>query len=260
MMVFKPTTLSLVCMLCCLSARLSYADDESGRVAAAAKQVLQTHCVACHSSQSPRGGLNLTTRGTLLKGGETGAVLDLQDVSKSRLLQLVTHAAEPGMPFKKDKLPADQIDILAAWIKAGAAYSGPLVNPTEETWWSLRPLAKPAVPAIPDTLKSWPLNPVDRFVAAARPAKQLGPTPADRRTLLRRVYFDLIGLPPTPDEMHRFLEDRDPLAYERVVDRLLNDPRYGERWARYWMDLVHFAETHGHDQDRPRPNAWPYRD
>ena len=260
-MLLKSRTLSLVCLICCLLARPGFAADEVQRVTTAARQVLQAHCVACHTGPSPRGGLDLTTRESLLKGGETGAVLDLQEVSQSRLLQLVTHAAEPGMPFKKEKLPADQIEILTAWIKSGAAYSGPLERPAQDAWWSLRPLVKPAIPEVPDVLKSWPLNPVDRFIAAGWQPKQLGPTPAaDQRTLLRRVYFDLIGLPPTPEEMNAFLADGDPLAYERVVEKLLKDPRYGERWARFWMDLVHFAETHGHDQDRPRPNAWPYRD
>ncbi|MES2793781.1 MAG: PSD1 and planctomycete cytochrome C domain-containing protein [Planctomycetota bacterium] len=252
---------SLVCFASCFSAASSFADEPGDRVAAAARQVLQTQCVSCHSGPSPRGGLSLTTRETLLEGGESGEVLDLQQPAKSRLLELVTHAAEPGMPFKKAKLPAEQIEILTAWVKAGVPYTSPLDIPAEEQWWSLKPLSKPAVPQVAAEFRSWPQNPVDQFVAAAWTAKQLGPAPvADRRTILRRVYFDLLGLPPTPEEMDEFLADRDPLAYERTVDRLLNDPRYGERWARFWMDLAHYAETHGHDQDRPRPNSWPYRD
>ena len=104
-------------------------------------------------------------------------------------------------------------------------------------------------------------NPIDAFVLAKLKEKNLRPAPeADRRTLIRRLSFDLLGLPPSPEEVARFLGDRSPDAYERLVDRLLASPHYGERWARHWMDLVHFAETHGHDQDRIRPNAWPYRD
>lgn len=224
----------------------------------AARKVLQTHCLSCHSGQSPRGGLDLSTRESLLEGSESGEVLDLKQPSQSRLLGLINHTVEPGMPFKKAKLPADQIEALTRWIIAGAPYSAPLEAPQ---WWSLQPLVKPAVPTVAETLRDWPLNPVDRFIAAAWPARQLAPTaPADKRTLLRRVYFDLVGLPPTPAEMDAFLADQAPRAYERVVDRLLQSPQYGERWARFWMDLAHFAETHGHDQDRPRPNAWPYRD
>jgi hypothetical protein len=104
-------------------------------------------------------------------------------------------------------------------------------------------------------------NPIDLFIRAKGAEKNLSPsTEADKRTLLRRVSFDLIGLPPTPEEMRAFLADDSQQAYERVVDRLLASPRYGERWARHWMDAAHFAETHGHDQDRIRTNAWPYRD
>ncbi len=111
--------------------------------------------------------------------------------------------------------------------------------------------------ALPD----WPRNPIDRFVLQRLLAKGLHPSPpADRRTLIRRVTFDLIGLPPTPEEIDAFVHDASPNAYEKVVDRLLASPHFGERWARHWMDVIHFAETHGHDQDVPREHAWPYRD
>ena len=123
------------------------------------------------------------------------------------------------------------------------------------THWAYRPLEKPALPAAAVA------HPIDQFIRAELDAHRMNPSPpADRRTLIRRVYFDLVGLPPTPQEVQAFLDDASPEAYEKVVDRLLASPRYGERWARHWMDVVHFAETHGHDQDRPRPNAWPYRD
>jgi hypothetical protein len=123
----------------------------------------------------------------------------------------------------------------------------------DETWWSFKPLARPAVPDA--------RNPIDGFIRAKLREKGLSPAPeADRRTLARRLYFDLIGLPPTPEQIDAFLKDTRPDAYERLVDSLLASPHYGERWARHWMDVVHFAETHGHDQDRVRPNAWRYRD
>src|SRR5262249_48764714 len=128
-------------------------------------------------------------------------------------------------------------------------------------WWSLHPLARPAVPNVPPELAGWCRTPVDRFIAAKLAEKGLHPSPeADRRTLIRRLSFDLVGLPPSPEELAQFLEDRSPDAYEHLVVRLLDSPHFGERWARHWMDVVHFAETHGHDQDRIRPNAWPYRD
>ncbi len=132
----------------------------------------------------------------------------------------------------------------------------------EDTWWSLKPLRKPDVPTtVSGKDKSWPRTPVDQFVLAKLQEKGFHPSaPADKRTLLRRVYFDLIGLPPTPEEMDAFLKDKSPRAYEKVVDQLLASPRYGERWARHWLDVVHYSDTQGNDQDRPRPNAWPYRD
>src|SRR5436190_17714551 len=133
---------------------------------------------------------------------------------------------------------------------------------SEVPWWSLRPLTKPPVPSTPDgKLKSWARTPIDHFILAKLSEKQLHPSPpADKRTLLRRVYFELTGLPPTPEEMAQYLGDKSKDAYEKVVDRLLASPRYGERWARHWLDIVHYADTQGNDQDRPRPNAWPYRD
>jgi hypothetical protein len=131
-----------------------------------------------------------------------------------------------------------------------------------ETWWSLKPVHKTAPPVVsPGRLKDWVRAPIDQFIATKLVEKGLEPAPlADRRTLLRRVTFDLHGLPPTPEEIDAFVGDPSPEAYEKVVDRLLASPRFGERWARHWMDVIHFAETHGHDQDVPRDNAWPYRD
>ena len=131
-----------------------------------------------------------------------------------------------------------------------------------DEWWSLKPLVKPAVPKIESLVDAaWSRGPVDQFILAKLKENGLGTSqPADKRTLLRRVMFDLVGLPPTAEETAAFLSDEAPDAYERLVDRLLAGPQYGERWARHWMDIVHYADTHGHDQDRPRPHSWPYRD
>src|SRR5262245_58506998 len=132
--------------------------------------------------------------------------------------------------------------------------------PPGETWWSFRPLRSSAVPAIRST-DSRIRNPIDAFIQAKLAEQGLAPAPeADRRTLIRRLSFDLTGLPPAPEEVAAFVTDAAPDAYERLVERLLASPHSGERWARHWMDAVHFAETHGHDQDRTRPNAWRYRD
>ncbi len=128
-------------------------------------------------------------------------------------------------------------------------------------WWSLQPIRKPALPSSNKDFPDWSANPIDHFVLHQLLAKGLKPSdPADRRTLIRRVYLDLIGLAPTPEEIEAFRADERADAYEKVVDRLLASPRHGERWARHWLDAVHYAETHGHDQDVPREHAWPYRD
>jgi hypothetical protein len=152
--------------------------------------------------------------------------------------------------------------LLAAGLVTARAAEPAAPKKDAETWWSLKPIVKPAPPAVPSgKYADWPRTPIDRFVLAKLMEKGLAPAPsADRRTLLRRVTFDLIGLPPTPEEIDAFLRDDSPDAYEKVVERLLASPHYGERWARHWMDVAHYAETHGHDQDRPRPHAWPYRD
>ena len=127
--------------------------------------------------------------------------------------------------------------------------------------WAFRPATRPAVPQVPADLAAWVRNPVDAFIAARLRARGLSPSPeAERRTLIRRLSFDLTGLPPTPEDLRAFVDDAAADAYEKLVDRLLASPAYGERWARHWLDVVHFGESHGYDKDKPRPHAWPYRD
>lgn len=145
---------------------------------------------------------------------------------------------------------------VALWPAIGA------VSPKEkEVWWSLEPLTKPQLPALEAQDAKWVRTPVDAFVIAKLREKGLSPSvEADRRTLIRRLSFDLLGLPPTPVDVEAFVADNGPKAYERLVDRLLASPHYGERWARHWLDVAHYGDTHGYDKDKPRPNAWPYRD
>jgi hypothetical protein len=228
-------------------------------------QVLEVHCVQCHGGKKTKGDLDLTSREGLLQGGTSGPAVVPGNAAQSLLHRLVTHTAKPGMPFKGEKLSAGQIALLVAWIDAGAPYDRTLVSKQVskgESWWAYQPLRKPVPPPIrPGDNREWTRNPIDAFILAKLREKGLRPSAAaDRRTLIRRVYFDLVGLPPSPEEMDAFLSDGSAGAYEKVVDRLLASPAYGERWARHWMDVIHFAETHGHDQDVPRDNAWPYRD
>src|SRR5881394_93988 len=139
------------------------------------------------------------------------------------------------------------------------AWSEETASPSKGDHWAFKPAVRPSVPAVKN--QSWPHSPIDNFVLARLETEKLAPSPAaDRVTLIRRLSFDLVGLPPTPEEVRQFVSNNGPDAYEGLVDRLLASPRYGERWARHWLDVVHFGESHGYDKDKPRPNAWPYRD
>jgi mono/diheme cytochrome c family protein len=223
--------------------------------------LLRQRCLSCHG-QKKRGGLDLSTRAGLLRGGDGGAVVVPGSAARSRLLQMVS-GPEAKMPKQGPRLTAAQVAALRQWVEAGAPWLAGVTLAAQgrppDDWWSLRPLARPPVPAVKG--RAWVRNPIDAFVLAALEAKGLRPSPpADRRTLIRRVTFDLHGLPPTPEEIDAFVNDPGPLAYERLVERLLASPRYGERWGRHWLDVVHYGDTHGYDKDKRRDHAWPYRD
>ncbi len=254
-------------ILAVLAACAAPADHFRERVA----PLLSARCVACHGGAKKRGGLDLTTAKGLRAGGENGPViLAPADAEKSRLVQLVS-GPSPRMPRVGAKLSAGQVEALRAWIAAGAPWpEGVTLAATkavvEEVWWSLRLLTRPEVPEVagerhgvdPPVASR---NPIDRFILARLEKEKLTFAPeADRLTLLRRVTFDLTGLPPTPEEQDAFVKDDRPDAYERLVDRLLASPAYGERWARHWLDVARYADTHGYDKDKRRDDAWPYRD
>jgi mono/diheme cytochrome c family protein len=237
------------------------------------RALLLDRCVKCHGGENTRGGLDLTTREGLLRGGQHGAVVALWDGKASKLVRLVSHTEEPHMPKQGDRLTAEQVTLLARWIDDGAAYDRPLVEKKDpgkkalvvtdddRRFWSFRPLKRPAPPTPKDL--AWCRTPIDRFVLARLEEKGLAANPpADRRTLIRRASFDLTGLPPTRAEIDDFLADRadDRTAYARLIDRLLTSPAHGERWARHWLDLARFAESHGYEHDYDRPTAYHYRD
>jgi hypothetical protein len=254
--------LLLLALTSSLAAVPARAGDEKGPVfgrTGEVMQLLEARCIRCHDQAKSRGNLNLTKRELLLRGGASGPAVIPTEPAKSLLIKLVTSTDESAMPQNGPKLTAAQVALLESWIKAGAPYDRTLGKAGQDlAWWSLQPVKKPVPPPIST---DWARNPIDQFVFERLLAKGLRPSaPADRRTLIRRVTFDLIGLPPTPEEIEAFVGDTSSGAYERVVERLLASPHYGERWARHWMDVIHFAETHGHDQDVPRDHAWPYRD
>jgi hypothetical protein len=222
--------------------------------------ILSQHCVRCHDQDEPDGDLSLTSADLVVDGVGQGWAVVPGDLDASSLWEVV-QGDEPRMPKNSPPLSADQREILRQWIVEGAAWPrDTTLRSTEETWWSLRKIEQPSVPAVARNADT-SLGPIDAFVLDRLHQQDLGPSPpADRRTLIRRLYFDLLGLPPDPDAVDRFVADDHPLAYERLVDRLLASPRYGERWARHWLDVAHYADTHGYDKDKVRPNAWPYRD
>jgi mono/diheme cytochrome c family protein len=219
--------------------------------------ILAAACYSCHGPAKQKGDLRLDSKASLMG---SGAVVPGKSADSPMIQRVAGVEPEAKMPPKGPPLTPKQVALLRAWIDQGAHWPDFADAASKgDGHWAYQPLTSPRVPAVKDT--AWAHNPIDAFVLAKLESQGMTPSPpADRRTLIRRVTFDLTGLPPTPEEIDAFLADCSPDAYEKVVDRLLASPHHGERWARHWMDVVHFAETHGNDQDVPRENAWPYRD
>ncbi|WP_435017231.1 DUF1553 domain-containing protein [Tundrisphaera sp. TA3] len=220
------------------------------------RPILARSCLGCHGPGKQKGGLRLDRKASALGGGEDAAILPGRGAD-SPVVRLAS-GLEPDriMPPTGERLTPDEVGLLRTWIDQGAEWpGGDAAGDDPRDWWSLRPLRRPAVPDMGAS------NPIDAFIRSGLRARGLRPSPmADRRTLIRRLSFDLIGLPPSPAEIEAFAADPAPDAYERLVDRLLASPHHGERWARHWLDVVHYGDSHGYDKDQPRPNAWPYRD
>jgi hypothetical protein len=242
-----------VAVLCALAAA-ARAQDFAREVA----PVFAARCIGCHGPDKQRSGYRLDVGASALRSGELSAPNIVPgDSAGSPLVRYVT-GADPDlrMPPEGEPLTAAEVAAIRRWIDAGAiwpaAANTPVADPRD--WWSLRPLARPTPPATAG-------HAIDAFVRARLAREGLAmASAADDRTLLRRVTFDLIGLPPTPEEVDAYVADADPAKYEKLVDRLLGSPRHGERWARHWLDVAHYADTHGFDKDKPRAHSWPYRD
>jgi cytochrome c553 len=237
------------------------------------RQTLLQRCLRCHGGKSTEAELDLSDRDRLLRGGMTGTAVVVGDARNSLLYRLINHAKQPRMPKGGRKLSAEEIRHFADWIDLGAPYDKSLVAAGTEgpTWtektvpetarafWSFQPLSRVQPPAVRDDCSI--RTPIDRFIVAKQEAVHLRPNPpASRRQLIRRVYFDLIGLPPTPEEVETFARDRAVDAYEKLIDRLLASQHYGERWGRHWLDLARFGESHGFEHDYDRRSAYHYRD
>lgn len=251
--------------------------------------LLERSCVQCHNAEQREGGLALDSAAGLLAGGDSGPVVLLDDPLRSPLLEAILpsgsdNAEPPAMPKGRPALVKDEIAVIRSWLEGKAVWpEGQTLtakDAPDAAWWSLQPLSTVATPldahanrrasdriAIKQRIESQavnnqaPTNFVDGFIRAKQREVGLEHAPrAARRELIRRVSFDLMGLPPTIDEVNAYVSDERPDAYERLVDRWMASPAYGERWARHWLDVVHYGETHGYDKDKLRLNAWPYRD
>jgi len=231
------------------------------------RPVLAKNCFSCHT-QSKMGGLEMDSREALMRGGKSGPAVKPGDPEGSLLIRAIKQADEKLKMPPSGKLPETEIEALAIWIKDGAEWpdhkavkaAGYRITPEQRAWWSFQPIKKPVPPSIKN--KAWPRTPIDQFLLSRLESKSLRPAPAaDRRTLIRRAYYDLIGLPPTHAEVQAFESDKSPDAFSRVVDRLLGSPHYGERWGRHWLDVARYAdERMNSTADEPIPNAWRYRD
>ncbi|HWC00077.1 MAG TPA: DUF1549 domain-containing protein, partial [Bryobacteraceae bacterium] len=234
------------------------------------RPILSAHCYSCHTNLK-MGGLQLDTREHLLKGGNSGPAVMPGNPDESLLIQAVsqTHARLKMPPT--EKLTSEQVADLRTWVSTGVHWvdgAPPVAPPSKDyviteqqrKFWSFQPVRKPAIPAVKD--ESWPKNEIDRFILAKLESRGLRPVKAaEKRTLLRRATFDLIGLPPTPQEVQAFLDDSSPDAFSKVVDRLLASPHYGERWGRYWLDVARYADEDTlFPNGEPFPNGYRYRD
>ncbi|MCI0539409.1 MAG: DUF1549 domain-containing protein, partial [Verrucomicrobiales bacterium] len=234
------------------------------------RPVLADRCLECHSAErgKTKGGLAMDTADGVRKGGDSGAVIIPGHPDKSRLIQAIRYKEENLQMPPKEMLKAGQIADLEAWVRMGApdprAQSSILnsqfsILNRRANHWAFQPVKAPLPPKVKD--KKWPRDPLDFFILSELEDRRISPAPpADKRTLLRRATFDLIGLPPTPEEIDAFIADASPGAFATVVDRLLASPHFGERWGRHWLDVARYADSNGLENNLPYPNAWRYRD
>jgi Protein of unknown function (DUF1549)/Planctomycete cytochrome C len=230
--------------------------------------ILQAHCIKCHGGEKVRGDLRLTTREYVVKGGNIGPAYSADKPDDSTLLRAIHRKDGLEMP-PKEKLRDKDVETLTRWVKMGLPWTpGKVLTVKEEkvviteaakNYWCYKPVKCPDVPAVRN--RDWVRNPIDAFLLAKLEAQGLTPAgPADRVALVRRAYYDLTGLPPTPEQVDDFVNDRSADAWPKLIDKLLDSPQYGEKWGRHWLDVVRYAETNGYERDGPKPFAWRFRD
>ena len=236
------------------------------------RPILESHCYNCHGATKQKAGLRLDSRTAMIRGGESGPILEPGDPGASRLIEVIRYDGDTQMPPRR-KLDDAEIAVLTRWVKQGAEWPQSttatpepppvptrVISAEDRGFWAFQPIHDVAPPAVAQA--SWPRSSIDRFILAALEAKGLRPVgPAARRTLIRRATFDLTGLPPTPEEVDAFVADESPEAFERVVDRLLGSPHYGERWGRHWLDIARYGEDQAHTfEARLYPYGYRYRE
>jgi hypothetical protein len=232
--------------------------------------ILKANCYKCHADAKLRGNFSLVTRDLIHKGGDLGPGITPDKPEQSNFVKAINYKDGLEMP-PTGKMKPEQIEILTRWVKAGLPMKdgaavvhkvepkAGVVTAESRNYWAYKPVRRSAPPAVKNA--AWVANPIDAFILAKLEAKGLTPSaPADKIALVRRLYYNLIGLPPTPEEVDAFLNDRSATAYEKLVDRLLESPHYGEKWGRHWLDVVRYGETNGYERDGPKPFVWRYRD
>jgi mono/diheme cytochrome c family protein len=249
----------------CVHAAIPSQTDAKGRandLGRDARAIFAKHCTTCHGAEKQKSGLRLDRKNEALAGGDSGPAIIPGKSGESDLIARVSSAdPETVMPPKGERLRAPEIDTLRRWIDAGAAWTDDAnaASSVKPTHWAFQTPTRPAVPQPRN--QGWIRNPIDAFVLERVERENVRPSDeADRPTLLRRLSLDLLGLPPSREEVHSFFSDSAPDAYERLVDRLLSSPQFGERWARHWLDLARYADSDGYEKDTGRPHAWRYRD
>ena len=235
--------------------------------------ILKEKCIKCHGQEGKKvkGEFYVTSRAGLLRGGEVGPALNIDNPAKSNFLAMISYKDEDHEMPPKNKLPDETIKLLTEWVKMGAPFDpalemklpehqedGPtVVSAKTKNYWAYRKLIKPTVPSD----SSWSNHTIDKFLYDKLKQAGLKPNgPAKKQVLIRRAYYDLTGLPPSPQDVEAFINDQSPDAYAKLIDRLLASPQYGEKWGRHWLDLVRFAESNGYERDALKPEAFRYRD
>src|SRR5258706_5997334 len=266
-----------VCGVLILCAQSQNATNSTAVFSRDVAPILARSCLSCHGPTQQMAQRDLSTQAAALKGGQRGgSAIVPGNSAKSPFYRRLTGQDQPGMPLGS-KLTDAEITTLKNWIDSGAAWEGAVsAAPTpsaavtipgaekkftdqDRNWWAFRPSIRQSIPQVSDS--RWKANPIDAFIKKALDDHGMEPAPpADRRTLIRRAYLDMIGLLPPPDEVEAFVNDSSPHACEKRIDQLLASPHYGERWGRHWLDVARYADSAGHIHDDDSPNAWKYRD